>query len=141
MHDVNRVLCFLCLPFVLLFGACQQMSFGGGGNIGVRDHADAVTNLGQVDPSYRGYFSAQHGRNYSIADQRKAFFAAVQTSRTPVNQDARHMGRNEAPAKKTVTRKKTVQRKTSSAKKKAPAKKKAATKKTTTKKTTTRKRR
>lgn len=128
MHDVNRVMRLLLLPLVLLCGACQQQLFSGGGNIGVRDHADAVTHLGQVDPSYRGYFSEQHGRNYSIADQRKAFFEAVKTSRTPVNQDARHMGRNSQPAKKTATRKKTVKRKTV-ASRKSTSKKKTTTKK------------
>lgn len=127
MHDVIRVLRFIILPALLLLGACQQ-SFSGGGSIGVRDHADAVTHLGQVDPSYRGYFSEQHGRNYSIADQRKAFFEAVRTSRTPVNQDARHMPRNASPKKpsarkKPVVRKKTVKKK-KPAKGKKPAKKK-----------------
>lgn len=128
MHDVKQLLRLLLLLPVLVLGACQQQLFSGGGHIGVRDHADAVTNLGQVDPSYRSYFSEQHGRNYSIADQRKAFFAAVQTSRTPVNQDARHMPRNASPKKtspkkKKVTRKKTVQKKTP-AKRKTTAKKK-----------------
>ena len=127
MHDVIRILRFLLLPALLLLGACQQISSGGAA-IGVRDHADAVTHLGQVDPSYRSYFSEQHGRNYSIADQRKAFFEAVRTSRTPVNQDARHMPRGASPKKpaakkKPVARKKTVKKKNPS-KGKKPAKKK-----------------
>lgn len=45
---------------------------------------DAVVNINQVDPAYRGYFRAQHGSNFSLADQRKALAAAVATARTPV---------------------------------------------------------
>lgn len=45
---------------------------------------DAVTNINQVDPSYRKYFADQQGRNYSVDDQRKALAAAIRTARTPV---------------------------------------------------------
>lgn len=45
---------------------------------------DAVVNINQVDPAYRAYFREQHGSNFSLADQRKAFAAAVATARTPV---------------------------------------------------------
>ncbi len=45
---------------------------------------DAVVNINQVDPAYRAYFRAQHGSNFSLADQRKALAAAVATARTPV---------------------------------------------------------
>lgn len=114
---------------VLLLGAMcscqQQQQFVRGGSIGVRDHADSVVHLGQVDPAYRSYFSEQHGKNYSIADQRKAFFEAVRTSRTPVNQDARHAPRNASPKKKTSAKpKKRSTRKTTkkTARKKSTAK-------------------
>ena len=45
---------------------------------------DAVVSINQVDPAYRVYFREQHGSNFSLADQRKAFAAAVATARTPV---------------------------------------------------------
>ncbi len=49
-----------------------------------RDFADAVTNINQVDPYYRPYFRAQNAANYTLADQRRAYLAAMQTARTPV---------------------------------------------------------
>lgn len=48
------------------------------------NYPDAVTNINQVDPAYRAFFRSQNGRNFSMADQRKALVAAVKTSRTPV---------------------------------------------------------
>lgn len=104
----------------VLLPACQQPYYGSG-NVGVKDHSDAVVHINQVDPSYRGYFTGQHDSNYSLQDQRKAFFEAVKTSKTPVGQDARHMkanfGKKKATPKKSTRytkKKKVVKRKSSS---------------------------
>lgn len=68
------------------------MPTGRSGAVGTRTYADSVVHLGQVDPAYRPYFQAQHGANYSIADQRKAYLAAAQTARTPVRETDYHPG-------------------------------------------------
>ena len=112
----------------LLGTACQQPYYGSG-NVGVKDHSDAVVHINQVDPAYRGYFADQHDSNYSLQDQRKAFFEAVKTSKTPVQQDAKHM-RAEKPKKKAArktasrsSKKKVVKRKSTSKSKAKPKKK------------------
>ncbi len=53
-------------------------------NVGLRNYSDAVVNINQVDPAYRSYFRAQNAANYSLSDQRRAYYAAAQTARTPV---------------------------------------------------------
>ncbi len=72
-------LSILALVVTLLFVSCS-------GSVPPmqRDYADAVTNINQVDPYYRAYFRAQNGSNYTLADQRRAYLAAMQTARTPV---------------------------------------------------------
>lgn len=78
---MNHTLLFFLLPCVAAVGfvSCQQ------GPSPVRGtYADAVVRLDQVDPQYREYFRVQHGANYGAVEQRRAFAAAVQTSRTPV---------------------------------------------------------
>lgn len=62
----------------LLMASCQQSS------IGSRTYPDAIVALHQVDPAYRPYFAAQNGSNYSMADQRAAFFKAAQTAKGPM---------------------------------------------------------
>lgn len=62
----------------LLMVSCQQSS------IGSRTYPDAIVALHQVDPVYRPYFAAQNGSNYSLADQRAAFFKAAQTAKGPM---------------------------------------------------------
>lgn len=121
----------LMVASVVLFSACQQPYYGSG-NVGVKDHSDAVVHINQVDPAYRGYFTGQHASNYSLQDQRKAFFEAVKTSKTPVGQDARHMKAN--AGKKKVTPKKS----TRYSKKKKVVKRKSSSR---SKKKTTRRRR
>ncbi len=112
----------------LLGTACQQPYYGSG-NVGVKDHSDAVVHINQVDPAYRGYFADQHDSNYSLQDQRKAFFEAVKTSKTPVQQDAKHMraaNPKKKAARKTASRsskKKVVKRKSTSKSKAKPKKK------------------
>ncbi len=75
----NFVLSTLALMLTMLLVSC-------GGSIPPmqRDYADAVTNINQVDPYYRAYFRSQNGSNYTLADQRAAYLAAMQTARTPV---------------------------------------------------------
>lgn len=113
----------LILAGGVLLPSCQPAYYGSG-NVGVKDHSDAVVHINQVDPSYRGYFADQHDSNYSLQDQRKAFFEAVKTSKTPVGQDARHMKANTARKKVTSkkatrsSKKKVVKRKSSSRSKK-----------------------
>ncbi len=72
---------------VCLFGgiSCQQ-GLPAGGSVGVRNYSDAVVHIGQVDPAYRAYFRDQNAANYSLSDQRKAYFAAARTARTPVRE-------------------------------------------------------
>ncbi len=70
---------FLALLTTLLLVSC-----GASTPSPLRDYSDAVTNINQVDPRYRPYFRSQNGSNFSLADQRKAYFAALETARTPV---------------------------------------------------------
>lgn len=71
----------LLVPAMLTLVACQS-------DFDVRrayaTSPDAVVSLNQVDPAYRAYFRAQHGSNFGLAEQRRAFAAAVETARTPV---------------------------------------------------------
>ena len=120
------------------FSSCQRPYYGSG-NVGVKDHSDAVVHINQVDPEYRRYFADQHDSNFSLQDQRKAFFEAMKTSNTPVQQDARHVSANSKPKKtsakkstKKSSRKKVVKRKTSTKAKKTTSKK--STKKSKTSK-------
>ncbi len=75
----TRLTSFLALVLTLLLVSC-----GGGYPPMQRDYADAVTNINQVDPYYRPYFRSQNASNYTLADQRRAYLAAMQTARTPV---------------------------------------------------------
>lgn len=70
----------------LLGGVSCQQSLPPGGSVGVRNYSDAVVHIGQVDPAYQAYFRSQNAANYSLSDQRKAYFAAAQTARTPVRE-------------------------------------------------------
>ncbi len=70
---------FLALLVSLLLVSC-----GSSTPSPLQDYSDAVTNINQVDPRYRPYFRSQNGSNFSLADQRKAYFAALETARTPV---------------------------------------------------------
>lgn len=72
------------------------------------NYPDAVTNINQVDPAYRAYFRSQNGRNFSMADQRKALVAAVKTSRTPVPKYAPRVAASKA--KKRTYRKSRIAR-------------------------------
>ncbi len=77
---MNKCFCsLLALMLTMLFVSCS-------GTVPPiqRDYADAVTNINQVDPCYRAYFRSQNGSNYTLADQRAAYIAAMQTARTPV---------------------------------------------------------
>lgn len=133
-------LSLLCL---LLLASCQQHQLSSGrGSLAYRNYPDAVTNIRQVDPAYRSYFSSQNGANYSIADQRKAFVAAAQTARTPVREPVARSS-SASPAKKKLrpkkaspVKKRTVGRKTTAAKGKSkqPARKKPAARSSTKKK-------
>lgn len=80
MQSVVKKL-LLLVPAILGLVSCQS-------GVDIRrayaTSPDAVVNINQVDPAYRAYFRAQHGSNFSLADQRKALAAAVATARTPV---------------------------------------------------------
>lgn len=127
--SAQQFLSVIIIAFVALLGAACQQPYYGSGNVGVKDHSDAVVHINQVDPAYRGYFADQHDSNYSLQDQRKAFFEAVKTSKTPVQQDAKHM-RTAKPKKKAArktasrsSKKKVVKRKSTSKSKAKPKKK------------------
>lgn len=66
--------------------SCEQTMPASKGSVGVRNYSDAVVHINQVDPAYRAYFKSQDAANYSISDQRKAYFAAAETARTPVRE-------------------------------------------------------
>lgn len=127
--SAQQFLSVIIIAVVALLGAACQQPYYGSGNVGVKDHSDAVVHINQVDPAYRGYFADQHDSNYSLQDQRKAFFEAVKTSKTPVQQDAKHMRAakpNKKAARKTTSRsskKKVVKRKSTSRSKAKPKKK------------------
>ncbi len=79
-------------------------------NIGSRTYPDAVVALHQVDPVYRPYFAAQNGSNYSLADQRAAFFKAARTARGPMpSYEARPSG-TRVHRKSKVSRRSSVRR-------------------------------
>lgn len=125
----QQFLSAILIAVVALLGTACQQPYYGSGNVGVKDHSDAVVHINQVDPAYRGYFADQHDSNYSLQDQRKAFFEAVKTSKTPVQQDAKHM-RAAKPQKKATrktssrsSKKKVVKRKSTSKSKAKPKKK------------------
>lgn len=102
------------LPVAMLSLSCQQHQLSAsGGRLAYRNYPDAVTHINAVDPAYRPYFTRQHGSNYSLADQRRAFVAATQTARTPVQSDARHARSATATRRKAVShsRKKMVRAK------------------------------
>ena len=80
MQSVVKKL-FLLVPAFLGLVSCQS---GVDMRRAYATSPDAVVNINQVDPAYRAYFREQHGSNFSLADQRKAFDAAVVTARTPV---------------------------------------------------------
>lgn len=109
--------------------SCQQHQLSAsGGRLAYRNYPDAVTNINAVDPAYRSYFTGQHGSNYSLADQRKAFAAAAQTARTPVQADARHARVASSGRKAVSSNRKAVSRKGAGRKavaKRATAKKRA----------------
>lgn len=130
--SAQQFLSVIIIAFVALLGAACQQPYYGSGNVGVKDHSDAVVHINQVDPAYRGYFADQHDSNYSLQDQRKAFFEAVKTSKTPVQQDAKHM--RAAKQKKKAARKTTSR----SSKKKVVKRKSTSRSKAKPKKTTTR---
>lgn len=124
----RRPIYFIVMLMVgLLMIACQQPYYGSG-NVGVKDHSDAVVHINQVDPAYRKYFASQHDSNFPLQDQRKAFFEAVKTSKTPVQQDAREMAANSNKKKASST-------KSASKKTKRTSKKKVVKRKTPSKKT------
>ena len=79
MFSTRQLILSLVAMVACLLVSCQS-------DRGMKYHnfPDAVTNINQVDPAYRGYFADQQGRNYSADDQRKALAAAIRTSRTPV---------------------------------------------------------
>ncbi|MBE6435276.1 MAG: hypothetical protein E7030_03630 [Akkermansiaceae bacterium] len=133
--SAQQIVSVIIISLVALLGAACQQPYYGSGNVGVKDHSDAVVHINQVDPAYRGYFADQHDSNYSLQDQRKAFFEAVKTSKTPVYQDAKHM--KAASSKKKVTRKKS----TRSSKKKVVKRKSTSKSKAKAKKKTTRRKR
>lgn len=85
-----------------LFSSCQQGVLSGySGSPAVRDSRDSVTRLAQVDPYYRGAFVSQQGSNFSLAEQRKAFFAARKTASTPV---PKSMPRGKVATRKKATK-------------------------------------
>ncbi len=70
---------FIALVAMLLLASCGTSTPSP-----LRDYSDAVTNINQVDPRYRPHFRSQNGSNFALEDQRKAYFAALKTARTPV---------------------------------------------------------
>lgn len=123
----------LCMAAALCCSCQQHVMAPSRASVGSRTYSDAVVHIGQVDPAYRPYFQSQHGANYSLEDQRKAYLAAAQTARTPVR---------ETDYRPSVPRNKKVAQNRSKSKTATAAKKKSATTKRSlaVKKRTTRRR-
>lgn len=137
--SLQRFILLTAIPLSVGLYSCEQPYYGSG-NVGVRDHSDAVVHINQVDPAYRKHFVDQHDSNYSLSDQRKAYFEAVKNSKKPVQHDAAYASSKSSKKKassKKSSKKKVVKRKTTT--KKSSSKK--SSKKSTAKKSTSRKRR
>ncbi len=100
---VGKLQCLFVLVLGLLMMACSQND----ASAAWRSYPDAVVNINQVDPAYRGYFRSQHGSNYSLRDQREAFMAATRTARTPVPKYVPRQAESK-PKKSTARRGKTA---------------------------------
>ncbi len=111
----NRYITLL-LPVVVGCVSCQQGP-APGGSVGVRNYADAVVHIGQVDPAYQAYFREQNAANYSLSDQRRAYVAAAQTARTPVRASDYHPG----SARRASSRAQAARRKSENARRHAVA--------------------
>lgn len=103
----------LCLWVV----SCQQTPPATTRGVGMRNYSDAVVSINQVDPAYRAYFRAQDAANYSLSDQRRAYYAAARTASTPVRASDYHPGDVRRVAKSSDKR--TVRKNSSSVRKTA----------------------
>lgn len=70
---------------MLFFVSCQQGTLPTNGQVR-RGPApvDMVTCLRDVHPAYRSAFAGQNGANFDAKSQRAAYYAAMETARTPV---------------------------------------------------------
>lgn len=70
---------------MLFFVSCQQGTLPTNGQVR-RGPApvDMVTCLRDVHPAYRSAFAGQNGANFDAQAQRSAYYAAMETARTPV---------------------------------------------------------
>lgn len=70
---------------MLFFVSCQQGTLPTNGQVR-RGPApvDMVTCLRDVHPAYRSAFAGQNGANFDAQSQRAAYYAAMETARTPV---------------------------------------------------------
>lgn len=116
MQNIIKKLLIL-VPAVLGLVSCQS---GVDMRRAYATSPDAVVNINQVDPAYRAFFRAQHGSNFSLAEQRKALAAAVATARTPV---PRYMPASVAnPSRNKVSRRRYLAHRSSKASRRSVAK-------------------
>ena len=81
---MNKFFSLLCALPVLFFVSCQQGTLPTSGQVR-RGPApvDMVTCLRDVHPAYRSAFAGQNGANFDAKSQRAAYYAAMETARTP----------------------------------------------------------
>lgn len=82
---MNKFFSLLCTLPILFFVSCQQGTLPTNGQVR-RGPApvDMVTCLRDVHPAYRSAFAGQNGANFDAKSQRAAYYAAMETARTPV---------------------------------------------------------
>ena len=82
---MNKFFSLLCALPMLFFVSCQQGTLPTNGQVR-RGPApvDMVTCLRDVHPAYRSAFAGQNGANFDAQSQRAAYYAAMETARTPV---------------------------------------------------------
>lgn len=82
---MNKLFSLLCALPMLFFVSCQQGTLPTNGQVR-RGPApvDMVTCLRDVHPAYRSAFAGQNGANFDAQAQRSAYYAAMETARTPV---------------------------------------------------------
>ena len=90
---------------MLFFVSCQQGTLPTNGQVR-RGPApvDMVTCLRDVHPAYRSAFAGQNGANFDAQSQRAAYYAAMETARTPVPSAIAARGRSAKPASRVATK-------------------------------------
>ncbi|MCI7698723.1 MAG: hypothetical protein MSQ05_04975 [Akkermansia sp.] len=102
---MNKIFSLLCALPMLFFVSCQQGTLPTNGQVR-RGPApvDMVTCLRDVHPAYRSAFAGQNGANFDAQSQRAAYYAAMETARTPVPSAIAARGRSAKPATRVASK-------------------------------------